>query len=129
MLLQRWGYALVRGRRVIHCSGFARALRYGACHAACLIHHQEFAIDALQWPAMIVTVAAAWLVASQSKARRQAGFWVFLLSNVLWLAWGWHSAAWALVVLQVALAAMNIRGAVKNESHASARTHGTQGSD
>jgi hypothetical protein len=72
-------------------------------------------VDLLQWPAMLVTVAAAWLVASQSKGRRKAGFWTFLLSNVLWIVWGWHSKAYALIVLQVALAALNIRGARKNE--------------
>ena len=69
----------------------------------------------VQWPAMVVTVAAAWLTGSQSKRRRKWGFWVFLASNVLWVAWGWYAHAWALIVLQVALAAMNIRGARKNE--------------
>ena len=47
------------------------------------------------------------------QARREVGFWVFLASNALWVAWGWHTGAWALVVLQVCLAALNIRGAVK----------------
>ena len=74
-------------------------------------------IGALQWPAMLITVAASWLVASQSKARRAIGFWVFLLSNVLWVVWGWSTDAWALVALQFALAALNIRGASKNEQH------------
>lgn len=69
----------------------------------------------LQWPAMLVTVAAAWLVASPRRPRRYAGFWLFLLSNLLWIVWGLHSAAYALVVLQLALAAMNIRGANKAE--------------
>jgi len=64
---------------------------------------------------MVVTVLAAWLVGARSPARRQAGFWCFLLSNVLWVAWGWSAQAHALVVLQFALAAMNIRGAKKNE--------------
>ena len=72
-------------------------------------------IGALQWPAMLATVAAAWLVASQSKRRRAIGFWVFLLSNVLWVVWGWSTQAWALVALQFALAALNIRGASKND--------------
>ncbi len=71
------------------------------------------AIDLLQWPAMVVTVIAAWLVASPKKARREIGFWVFLASNALWIAWGWHASAWALVALQFSLAAINIRGAVK----------------
>ncbi len=75
-------------------------------------------LDLLQWPAMLVTVAAAWLVGSQRKGRRNAGFWLFLLSNVLWVAWGLHAHAWALIALQVCLAAINIRGARKNEPHA-----------
>jgi hypothetical protein len=73
-------------------------------------------IDLLQWPAMVVTVVAAWLVASQSKSRRRVGFWFFILSNVLWVIWGWSDQAYALVALQIALAALNIRGAGKNDS-------------
>lgn len=72
-------------------------------------------LDLVQWPAMIVTVIAAWLVASTAKRRRAFGFWCFLLSNVLWIVWGWHTSAHALVILQLALAALNIRGAWKNE--------------
>jgi len=71
-------------------------------------------IDALQWPAMVVTVLGAWLVASQRKFKRNWGFWIFLFSNVLWIAWGLHDAAYALIVLQVCLALLNIRGAMKN---------------
>lgn len=74
-----------------------------------------FSLDALQWPAMAATVLAAWLVASQRKARRQAGFWVYLSSNVLWVAWGLHDGAYALIALQFILAAMNVRGLKKNE--------------
>jgi hypothetical protein len=72
-------------------------------------------LDLLQWPAMAVTVAAAWLVGSRSPVKRGAGFWCFLASNALWLAWGWHDGAYALVALQVFLAATNIRGVYKNE--------------
>ena len=67
---------------------------------------------------MAVTVAAAWLVASTNERKRNTGFWLFLLSNVLWVAWGWYASAFALIVLQAALAAMNIRGAVKTERSA-----------
>ena len=73
------------------------------------------ALDILQWPAMIVTVLAAWLVASRAPTRRELGFWCFLASNVLWIVWGWHAHAYALIVLQIALAALNLRGARKNE--------------
>lgn len=70
-------------------------------------------LDLIQWPAMAVTILASWLVASTKEGRRNAGFWIFLLSNALWLVWSWHTAAWALIALQVALAGKNIRGAVK----------------
>ena len=74
-------------------------------------------LDLLQWPAMLVTVIAAWLIASQAKRRRELGFWSFLFSNVLWIVWAWHDHAYALIALQVALAALNVRGAYKNEPH------------
>ena len=69
----------------------------------------------LQWPAMAVTLLAAWLVASQRRRRRSAGFWVFILSNVLWAVWGWHDRAYSLIALQVGLFLLNVRGARKNE--------------
>ena len=72
-------------------------------------------LDLVQWPAMLATVLAAWLVGSNAKTRRNIGFWVFLASNVLWIVWGWHDGAFALMALQVALAALNIRGVSKTE--------------
>jgi hypothetical protein len=72
-------------------------------------------LELLQWPAMATTIVAAWLVAAQNKRAREYGFWIFLLSNVLWVIWGIYDGAYALIVLQIALAALNIRGAVKNE--------------
>ena len=64
---------------------------------------------------MVVTVIAAWFVASKSETKRGVGFRRFLVSNVLWIVWGWYSAAYTLVVLQMCLVAMNLRGARKNE--------------
>jgi hypothetical protein len=72
-------------------------------------------LDAIQWPAMAVTLIAAWLVASQSKRRREIGFWTFIASNVLWIAWAWHTRAWALIALQLGLFVLNLRGAAKND--------------
>jgi hypothetical protein len=72
-------------------------------------------IDLLQWPAMVVTIAAACLIGSSHRGRRNLGFWIFLLSNVLWIVWALHIEAPALVAMQVCLATMNIRGAVKTE--------------
>ena len=73
-------------------------------------------LDLVQWPAMVVTVLAAWLVASQRKFKRNWGFWLFLLSNLLWVAWGLHDAAYALIFLQLCLGFLNVRGAMKNRT-------------
>ncbi len=75
-------------------------------------------LDAAQWPAMAATLIAAWLVGSQSASKRRWGFGWFILSNILWIVWGWHAAAFALIALQVGLFALNIRGGRKNESSA-----------
>jgi hypothetical protein len=69
----------------------------------------------LQWPAMLVTAVAAWLIAAQSKRLREIGFWCCLVSNGLWMIWGWHDSAYALMFLQAVLAGLNIRGVFKNE--------------
>jgi hypothetical protein len=75
-------------------------------------------LELLQWPAMVVTIAAAWLTASSARTRREWGFRVFLVSNLLWIAWGWSAHAYALIVLQFALAAMNLRGMRRNDPEA-----------
>ncbi|QXI26319.1 hypothetical protein [Pseudomonas vanderleydeniana] len=80
-------------------------------------------LDMLQWPAMLVTVLAAWLIGSLEPKRRMIGFICFTLSNVLWAIWGWQAQAYALIVLQVCLCAMNVRGFGKN-----ARNRSTTGS-
>ena len=70
-------------------------------------------VNLIQWPAMGITLAASWLVASTKESRRNIGFWIFLLSNVLWVVWALHDGAFALVTLQIGLAGLNIRGTIK----------------
>lgn len=72
-------------------------------------------IDLLQWPAMAVTLVAAFLVGARHARKRIFGFWAFILSNILWIAWGVKDGAWALIALQAGLFAMNVRGIFKNE--------------
>ncbi|MDF0732152.1 hypothetical protein P0Y43_15655 [Pseudomonas entomophila] len=74
----------------------------------------ERLIDLLQWPAMLLTVLAAWCIGSRHPRRRKVGFCCFLASNLLWALWGWQAQAWALIVLQCCLALMNLRGWKKN---------------
>lgn len=80
-------------------------------------------VDLLQWPAFAASLIAAWLVGSETKRYRFIGFWVFLASNALWIAWGWPDGAWALVALQVCLAAMNIRGMLKADPTSTVKGH------
>ena len=72
-------------------------------------------LNLLQWPAMAVTLMAAWLVGSRRPRRRSWGFWLFIVSNLLWIAWGWHDRAYALIALQAGLFVLNLRGAQKND--------------
>jgi hypothetical protein len=72
-------------------------------------------IDFLQWPAMVITLCAAFLVGARHAHRRIWGFYTFILSNALWIIWGVHDGAWALIALQAGLLAMNVRGIFRNE--------------
>jgi hypothetical protein len=71
-------------------------------------------LDLVQWPAMAVTVVSAWMVGSQRKWQRNEGFWLFLISNALWVIWAAHDRAYALILLQLCLATLNLRGIYKN---------------
>ncbi|MFO7445420.1 MAG: hypothetical protein R6W90_03595 [Ignavibacteriaceae bacterium] len=73
-------------------------------------------VDLLQWPAMLFTIIGAWMAGSQKQSKRMIGFWSFLGGNALWMAWGIYDDAWALIIVQVFLAFINIRGAKKNAS-------------
>lgn len=72
-------------------------------------------LNALQWPAMAITLTAAWLVSSRSNRKRRSGFWCFVVSNVCWIVWAWFEHAYALIVMQLGLFAINVRGAQKNQ--------------
>ena len=67
-------------------------------------------MDWVQWPAMLVTILAAWLIGSQRRSRRMTGFWCFIFSNILWVVWGIPAHAYALIALEICLCGMNLRG-------------------
>ncbi|HEY0062932.1 MAG TPA: hypothetical protein VGC21_12490 [Telluria sp.] len=69
----------------------------------------------LEWPAMLVSVAAAWWMASRRADRRVIAFWLFTIGNLMWIAWGWAEGAWGLIALNTFLMALNVRGILKNE--------------
>ena len=74
----------------------------------------EELLNYIQWPAMIVTITASWYVGAERKDNRNWGFWLLLLSNLLWFIWAIPNSAWALALLQVSLAVTNIRGVWKS---------------
>lgn len=69
----------------------------------------------LEWPAMAISLAAAYLLASQRPEKRVVAFWLLIIGNVMWIAWGWGEDAWALIALNAGLMALNVRGIFKNE--------------
>lgn len=73
------------------------------------------ALELVQWPAMAVTIFATALAASRSRRKRGIGFWGLLLGNVLWVIWGWHDHAYAVIAMQFALAALNVYGVANNQ--------------
>ena len=64
---------------------------------------------------MLVSLAAAWWMASRHKSKRILAFALLIAGNLMWIAWGWGDGAWALIALNVGLLALNVRGIVKNE--------------
>jgi hypothetical protein len=70
----------------------------------------------LEWPAMAISLIAAWWMGSQKAKKRIVAFWLLIVGNLLWIAWGWGADAWALIALQVGLIVLNLRGIMKNET-------------
>jgi hypothetical protein len=68
----------------------------------------------LQWPAMVLSVLGSWFVADVSPSLRMLGFALFLAANVAWLVWGWHTRAWALVIMQAVFTLTSLRGIWSN---------------
>ena len=73
-------------------------------------------LNLVQWPAMLLTIIAPWMVSSRRKFKRNWGFWIFLMSNALWIVWAISDRAYAMIVLQVCLAVMNVRGVRMNDT-------------
>lgn len=71
-------------------------------------------VEFLQWPAMAITVLAAWFMGSVRARRRVIAFWCFTVGNALWVIWGASHEAYGLITLEVVLALMNMRGLKKN---------------
>ena len=73
-------------------------------------------LEYMQWPALVVTVLASWMVSKKQRSERKIGFWLFLASNVLWGIWGVYAQAYALIALQACLSVSNVHGIICNRS-------------
>jgi len=69
----------------------------------------------LEWPAMAISLAAAWWMGSRKPGKRIAAFCMLIVGNLMWIGWGWGEDARALIALNLGLLAMNVRGILKNE--------------
>ena len=69
----------------------------------------------LEWPAMLITLAAAWWLGSKKPEKRIFAFTLLIAGNLMWIAWGWGDDAWALIALNVGLMGLNVRAIMKNE--------------
>ncbi len=76
----------------------------------------EAILNFLQWPAMLATLISTWLVASQNKLYRRIGFWIFILSNILWVMWAIQIKSYAVILMQIGLLLLNLRGLYKNRN-------------
>ena len=72
-------------------------------------------LEYLEWPAMGISLVAAWLMGSTRPNKRVWAFWLLTLGNVMWITWGLGDGAYALIGLNLGLMALNIRGIRKNE--------------
>ena len=69
----------------------------------------------LEWPAMAVSLAAAWWMGSKRAGKRIVAFCMLIVGNLMWIGWGWGAHAKALIALNLGLLALNVRGILKNE--------------
>ena len=69
----------------------------------------------LDWPAMAISLAAAWWMGSTKAKKRIVAFLLLIVGNLMWIAWGYGESAWALIALNVGLMALNVRAIFKNE--------------
>jgi hypothetical protein len=72
----------------------------------------------LEWPAMAISLAAAWWMGSRRPGKRIVAFCLLIVGNLMWIAWGWGEDARALIALNAGLMVLNVRGILKNEDAA-----------
>ncbi|MES2899284.1 MAG: hypothetical protein V4723_06110 [Pseudomonadota bacterium] len=72
-------------------------------------------LNLLEWPAMAISLVAAYLLGSINPTKRIVAFVMLIVGNLMWIGWGWGNEAKALIALNVGLMVLNVRGVFKNE--------------
>ncbi len=75
----------------------------------------EDMLNLLEWPAMAISLVAAYLLGSINPTKRIVAFVMLIIGNLMWIGWGWGNEAKALIALNVGLMVLNVRGVFKNE--------------
>jgi hypothetical protein len=47
----------------------------------------------LEWPAMAISLAAAWWMGSRKPGKRIVAFCMLIVGKLKWIAWGWGEDA------------------------------------
>ena len=61
----------------------------------------ETILNLLQWPALVLAIAGAPLVASGVSRRVYVGFTLWTVSNLCWIAWALTTGTWSVLLMQV----------------------------
>jgi hypothetical protein len=85
-------------------------------------------VNFLDWPAMLTALIGTFILSRRapSARMRRLAFFIYLVSNLLWLAWACHLRAYPMIIMQLGFLYTSIdgiRNALKDlaESQASDR--------
>jgi hypothetical protein len=77
-------------------------------------------MDWLQWPALVFALAGAWLTGDADATHRVIGFILYILSDVLWIWWGWkmkQPRPWGFILMYIVFTFLSSRGLFNNWMH------------
>lgn len=76
----------------------------------------------LQWPALVLAVVGAPLVASGVPRRVAAGFTLWAVSNVCWILWAVTTGTWSVLLMQAYFLITSLAGRRNNHRRLSGNT-------
>lgn len=74
-------------------------------------------LEFMQWPALMFSVVGSWYLSDKTARHRSIGFFLFLLANFCWIAWGCVTPnAYGLILTQMYYIVTSFRGIRNNQS-------------